>query len=106
MKFFFKIYPSVFFLSLLLLQEGGPLTGPETGALSGGDTRADKVRDFIGEGPPGGEQEGEETQESCSVWLTVPGFMVTGSVSGWSLADHSNSECFLVAQASLSQDGC
>ena len=27
-------------------------------------------------------------------------------VSGWSLANHSNSESFLVAHASLSQDGC
>ena len=32
--------------------------------------------------------------------------MVMGLVSGWSLANHSNSESFLVAQASLSQDGC
>ena len=29
-----------------------------------------------------------------------------GLVSGWSLANHSNSESFLVALASLSQDGC
>ena len=34
------------------------------------------------------------------------GFMVMGLVSGWSLANHSNSESFLVAYASLSQDGC
>ena len=34
------------------------------------------------------------------------GFMVMGSVSWWSLANHSNSESFLVAHASLSQDGC
>ena len=33
-------------------------------------------------------------------------FMVMGLVSGWSLANHSNSESFLVAHASLSQDGC
>ena len=32
--------------------------------------------------------------------------MVMGLVSGWSLANHSNSESFLVAHASLSQDGC
>ena len=32
--------------------------------------------------------------------------MVMGLVSGWSLANHSNSESFLVALASLSQDGC
>ena len=35
-----------------------------------------------------------------------PGFMLKGLVSGWSLANHSNSESFLVAHASLSQDGC
>ena len=32
--------------------------------------------------------------------------MVMGLVSGWSLANHSNSESFLVAHASISQDGC
>ena len=32
--------------------------------------------------------------------------MVMGLVSGWSLANHSNSESFLVVHASLSQDGC
>ena len=38
--------------------------------------------------------------------LTVWGFMVTGLVSGWSLANHSNSESFLVVHASLGQEGC
>ena len=38
--------------------------------------------------------------------LAVLGFMVLGLVSRWSLADHCNSESFLVAHASLSQDGC
>ena len=49
-----------------LLQEGGPLPGPETGLLSNtqkwivqGDTSADKARDFTGKGRPGGEQEGK-----------------------------------------------
>ena len=32
--------------------------------------------------------------------------MVMGLVFRWSLANHSNSESFLVAHASLSQDGC
>ena len=32
--------------------------------------------------------------------------MVMGLVSVWSLADHSNSESFLVAHTSLSQAGC
>ena len=71
------------------------------------ETHADKARDFIGKGHPGGEQEGKGTQENCSAaWLEVFGFMVMGLVFGWSLANHSNSESFLVAQASLSQDGC
>ena len=46
-----------------LLQEEGPLPGSETGLLSNpqkgivrGDTCADKARDFIGKGHPGGEQ--------------------------------------------------
>ena len=101
-------------LPVLLLQEGGPLPGPETGLLSNtrkwivrGDTCADKARDFIGKGHPGGEQEGKGTQENCSAeCLAVLGFMVMGLVSGWSLANHSNSESFLVAHALLSQDGC
>ena len=40
------------------------------------------------------------------MWLSVSGFMVMGFVSGLSLANHSNSESFLVVHASLSQDGC
>ena len=97
-----------------MLQEGGPLPGPKTGLLSStrkwivwGDICADKARDFIGKGHPGGEQEGKGIQENCSAaWLAVLGFMVIGLVSGWFLANHSNSESFLVAHASLSQDGC
>ena len=62
---------------------------------------------FWGIGRPGGEQQGKGTQENCpTTWLVVLGFMVMGLVSGWSLASHSNSESFLVGQASLSQDGC
>ena len=54
--------------------------------------RADKARDFIGKGHPGGEQEGKGTQESCSAtWLAVSGFMVMGLVSGLPLANHSDS---------------
>ena len=37
-----------------------------------GDTCADKARDFIGKGHPGGEQEGKGTQENCSAaWLVT-----------------------------------
>ena len=98
---------------VILLQEGGPLPGPETGLLSNtqkwivqGDTCADKARDFIEKGRPGGEQEGKGTQENCSaVWLAVLGFMVMGLVSGW-LWPIILIQSFLVAHASLSQDGC
>ena len=40
------------------------------------------------------------------MWLAMPGFMVMGLVSEWSLTNHSNPESFLVVHASLSQDGC
>ena len=97
-----------------LLQEGGPLPGPETGLLSNtqkwivrGDTCANKARDFIGKGHPGREQEGKGTQEHCSaMWLAVSGLMVMGLVSGLSLANHSDSESCLVVHALFSQDGC
>ena len=56
---------------------------------------------------PGGEQEGEGTQENCSAMcLAVSSFMVRGLVSGWSLANHSDSGSFLVVHPSFSQDGC
>ena len=87
------------FMVVKLLQERGCLPGPETGLLSNtrkwivqGDTCADKARDFIGKGHPGGEQWGKGTQENSSVTrLAVSGFMVMGLVSGLSLANHSDS---------------
>ena len=86
-------------IGMIMLQEGWPLPGPKTGLLSNtqkwtvrGATCADKAREFIGKGHLGGEQEGKGTQENCSAaWLTVSGFMVVGLVSGWFLANHSNS---------------
>ena len=97
----------------LCCRKGDPFHGPKLGScLTLGnelseETHADKARDFIGKGQPGGEWEGKGTQENCSAeWLSVLSFMVMGLVSGWSLANHSNSESFLVAHASLSQDGC
>ena len=47
-----------------MLQEGGPLPGPESGLLSNtkklivqGDTCTDQGRDFVGKDCPSGEQE-------------------------------------------------
>ena len=81
--------------SQAMLQEGGPLPGPETGLLSNtrkwivrGDTSADKARNFIGKGHPGGEQEGEGTQEDSSVTrLAVLGFM--DGISFWVVCSQS-----------------
>ena len=62
---------------------------------------------FYWERAPGWRAVGKGTQENCSAaWLEVLGFMVMGLVSRLSLANHSNSESFLMVHASLSQDGC
>ena len=98
---------------ILLLQEGGPLPGPQRGLLTNtwkwitqGDICDDKERDFIGKGHLGGEQEGKGTQEdSPAMWHTALGFMVTRLVSGLPLASHSDSGSFLVVHALLSQYG-
>ena len=64
-------------------------------------------QEILLERAPGWRAVGKGTQENCSAaWFAVLGVMVMGLVSGWSLANHSNSESFLVARASLSQDGC
>ena len=57
----------------------------------------------------GGQAESRRVKNSgelLCMWLTVSGFMVMGLVSGLSLANHSDSESFLVAHALCSQDGC
>ena len=46
------------------------------------------------------------TQNSSATWLEVSGFTVMGLVSGLSLANHSDSESFLVVHTLFSQDGC
>ena len=77
------------------------------------NTCTDKAKDFIGKGSPGGKQQGKGTQEDCSdMCLAVSGFMIMGLDYGLSLANHlacahiwSDSGSFLVAYASLSQDG-
>ena len=96
-----------------LLQEGGPLPGPETGLLS--NTREvnclrrrmpTKRESLLGRAP-GWRAAGKGTQENCSAtWLAVSGFMAMGVVSGLSLAKHPDSEFFLVVHALLSQDEC
>ena len=95
-------------------RKGDPFQGPKPGScltlrneLSEDIHVPTKQEILLGKGPPGGEQECKGTQENCSAtWLAVSGFMVMGLVSRLSLANHSNSESFLVVHASLSQDGC
>ena len=60
-----------------------------------------------------GTQVESRTQKNCSAsladWLTEAvssGLKVMGLVSGLSLANHSDSESFLVVHALFSQDGC
>ena len=48
----------------------------------------------------------EPRRTALPQWLTVLSFMVVGLVSRLSLANHSDSESFLVVQALFSQDGC
>ena len=71
--------------SFLVLQGEGPFPEPETKLLSNtckwivwGDTYADKARDFIGKGHPGGEQEGEVTHENSSAMSLSLGFYGDG----------------------------
>ena len=75
-----------------LLQEGGPLPGPETGLVPNtrewtvrGDTCADKARDFIGEGRLGGE-EGQGTLEKSH---GLQSRVLWWWISFWVLFSHS-----------------
>ena len=52
------------------------------------------------------ESRREPRRTALPRWLAVSGFMVMGSVSRLSLANHSDSESFLVVPALFSQDGC
>ena len=96
-----------------MLQKGGPLPGPETGLLSNTQkwiVRGDmcwQCKRFYWEGAPRWRAVGwgNPGEQLCHVAHSL-GFMVTGLVSGLSLANHSDSESFLVAHALFSQDGC
>ena len=78
---------------LILLQEGEPLPGPESGLLSHthwGTHMLTEQEVLLGKGCLGGEQQGKGTQENFSAtWFAVSGFMVMGLVSKLSLANCS-----------------
>ena len=65
-----------------------------------------KQETLLGKGTGVESSRVREPRRTALPWLAVSGFMVMGLVSMWSLANHSNSESFLVVHASLSQDGC
>ena len=93
-------------------RKGGPSQGPELGScLTLGNELSEETRVLTkqetllgkapgwragGQGIPGG---------LLCQWLAVSGFMVMGLVSRLSLANHSDSESFLVVPALYSQDG-
>ena len=96
----------------ILLQEGGPLSGPESWLLSNslkwiiqGGTYADKARDFVGEGCPGEDRRVRKPRGTvfCHVAPSLRSYAM-GLVSELSLASHSDSGSFWVAHAWLSQD--
>ena len=94
-------------------RNGDPFRGPKLGScLTLGNESSEEARvltkqETLLERAPGWRAggQGNPGELLCRVARSL-GFMVMGLVSGWSLANHSNSESFLVAHASLSQDGC
>ena len=61
---------------------------------------------LLGKGTRAESSRVRETRRTALRRGSHSGFMVMGLVSGWSLVTHYNSESFLVAHASLSQEGC
>ena len=93
-------------------RKGYPFQGPKVGScVTRGNELSEETlmltkQEVTGKGHLGGEQEGEGSQDCSALGLTVSGFTVMGLVSTLSLADRSDSESFLVAHTSFSQDGC
>ena len=97
-----------------MLQEGGLFQGPKLGSclilgneLSEETHELSKQEILLGKGARAESSRVREPKANCSAtWLTVSGFMVMGLVSRLSLANHSDSESFLLVHALFSQDGC
>ena len=95
-----------------LLQEGEPFQGPKLGSsltlrneLSQETHVLKKQEILLGKGAQVESRRVREPKRTALLWLAVSGFMVMGLVSGLSLANHSDSESFLVVHALFSQDG-
>ena len=98
-----------------MLQEGGPLPGPETGLLSktlGNELSEEthvltKQEILLGKSTLAESSRVREPRRiALSHGFAVSGFMVMVLVSELSLANYSDSESFLVVHALFSQDGC
>ena len=61
---------------------------------------------LFGRGPWAESSRVREPRRTAATWLAVSGFRIMGLVSRSSLANHSESESFLVVHTLFSQDGC
>ena len=61
---------------------------------------------LLGKGARAESSRVRDAGEVLCHWLAVSGFRVMGLVSRLSLANHSDSESFLMVHALLNQDGC
>ena len=94
-------------------RKGDPFQGPKLGScltlrneLSEETHVLTKQEILLGKGTRVESSRVRETRRTALRRGSHSGFMVMGLVSGWSLVTHYNSESFLVAHASLSQEGC
>ena len=93
-------------------RKGDPCQGPKLGScLTLGNELSEethvltKQEILLGKGTRVESSRVREPRRTALPQLTILGFMVMGSVSGLSLANHSDSESFLVVHSLFSQDG-
>ena len=97
-----------------MLQEGDPFQGPTLGScLTLGNELSEETHALtkqevsLGKGTRVESSRMREPRRTALLRGSLSqGFIVMGLVSGLSLANHSNSESFLVVHALLNQDGC
>ena len=108
------ILQDLFFQLWHCCRKGDPFQGLKLGScltlrneLSKGTHVLTKQEILLGKGTQVESRRVREPRRTAlPQWLAVLGFMVTGLVSGLSLASHFHSESFLKVQALFSQDGC
>ena len=93
--------------------KGDPFQGPKLGScLTLGNELSKEIHVLtkqeilLGKGIRVESSRVREPRRTAVTRLAVSGFMVMGLVSALSLANHSDSESFLVVHALFSQDGC